>query len=98
MTVFLSKKMLSLYAHGHGKSVWNQIIADLIQPDMQILTQAQVDEKTWYTVKLSMPAAEWLRTQDKSLWVELVETNNWASNGTFDVEESLVTVMLLKWK
>lgn len=98
MTGFSSKKTLSLFAHGRGKSVWPRIIADLIQPDMQILTQAQVDEKTWYTVKLSIPAAEWLRTQDNSLWYEFVATNNWASNGTFDIEESLFTVLSLKWK
>jgi hypothetical protein len=78
--------------------VWNEIVQSLTVPDIRTLASAVVDDKTWHTVKLSMPAAEWIRTQNCSLWVELVATDNWASKGTFDIEESLFTVMLLKWK
>lgn len=96
MTGFRSKKMISLYARGHGKSIWNQVIADLMQPDMQILTQAQVDGKTWYTVKLTSIAGDWLRLQPRSEWHE--HTNQPFGGGVFDVSGQMYSALALKWK
>lgn len=96
MTGFKSKRAMSLYSRGYGKSVWNQMIAELMQPDMQILTQAQVDDKTWYTVKLTSIAADWLRLQPKNDWVE--HTHQPFGGGVFDVSEQMYSALALKWK
>lgn len=91
-----SKQTISLYARGHGKSIWNQIVADLIQPDMQILTQADVDGKTWYTVKLTSVAGSWLRLQPQNEWHE--HTHQPFGGGVFDVSERMYSALALKWK
>ena len=74
-----------------GKSVWSQMIHDLILPDIKLIESAQVDETIWHTVKLSYPVANWIRTQNKQHWVRL-------DDGYFDVHESLYTMLMLKWK
>ena len=96
MTGFKSKRAMALYSRGYGKSVWNQIVADLTPPDMKILTHAQVDGKTWYTVKLTSIAADWLRLQPKNDWDE--HTHQPFGGGVFDVSEQMYSALALKWK
>lgn len=96
MTGFKSKQAMSLYGRGYGKSVWAQLVAELMQPDMQILTKADVDGKTWYTVKLTSIAADWLRLQPQKDWDE--HTHQPFGGCVFDVSEQLFSALALKWK
>lgn len=94
MTGFTSKKLMAA-DRDHGKSVWNQIIQDLIIPHVKLIDSAEVDKQTWHTVQLSYPAAEWVRTQNKQHWVQTLSSGrhqNW-----FDIHESLYTMLMLKW-
>lgn len=81
---------------GSHSKIWNRVIADLMQPDMQILTQAQVDGKTWYTVKLTSIASSWLRLQPQNEWEE--HTHQPFSGDVFDVSEQMYSALALKWK
>ena len=93
MIHFHDKKTIMLNSRAYGKSVWNQIVQSLIQPDIQTLDTAKVDEKTWYTVKLTMPVQQWIRQQPIKEWYD--HKNN---TGCFDVSEKLYTALNLKWK
>lgn len=92
----LQNKTTTMLSRGYGKSVWNQMVQSLIQPDIQTLSSATVDEKTWYTVKLAMPAAEWLRHQPQCDWYEHGSKHSVESN-CFDVSAELYTALKLKW-
>ncbi len=70
---------------------WNDMVQQLTTPDIQNIGQAQVDGKFWYTVKLTMPAQEWIHAQPRWEWYEL-------DSGLFDVSEKLYTALTLKWK
>lgn len=96
MSGFNSKRMMAFVGRGVGKSAWAQMVNDLTLPNIQLMTSAQVDGKTWYTVQLSMPAKEWLVEQDSDQWYEHAPHQNWKS--FFDVHESLYTMLMLKWK
>lgn len=98
MTGWKSKKMMAFVGRGTGKSVWANMVNELTQPNIQHLTSAQVDNKTWHTVKLNMLTADWVRRQDSENWYEHISSAKWAGQNTFDVEESLYTMLMLKWK
>jgi hypothetical protein len=76
--------------------VWNEIVQSLTVPDIRTLASAVVDDKMWYTVKLSMPAQTWIRCQPREHWHEL-ESRSYVETGCFDVSEQLYTVLNLKW-
>lgn len=95
MTGFKSKQLMVI-GRGTGKSVWGQMVKDLMPPNIKLLDSAQVDGKTWHTVQLSYPVAEWLRDQEPDRWYEHVEQKAWGRNW-FDVHESLYTMLMLKW-
>lgn len=76
-------------------TAWNHMIQSMIPPDVQLLAKAPVDGKIWHTVKLSWPAADWIQTQDSNKWQRLV--GNIAGAALFDIEESLVTALMLKY-
>lgn len=97
MSGFQSKRMIAFAGRGVGKSVWAQMVNDLTLPDINLVTSSEVDGKMWYTVQLSMPAREWLVTQDSNQWYEHVGERTWRRNW-FDVHESLYTMLMLKWK
>lgn len=84
---------------GTGKSMfWANMVQDLTQPNIQHLDSAPVDDKIWHTVKLNMLTADWIRQQDASGWYEHTPTESWGSRNIFDIEESLYTMLVLKWK
>lgn len=76
--------------------VWNEIVQSLKVPDIRTLTSAVVDDKMWYTVKLSMPAQDWIRYQPQEHWQEL-QSRNYVETGCFDVSEQLYTALKLKY-
>lgn len=80
-----------------GKSIFADMVQQLAQPTIQILDKVLVDNEVWYSVRLNMPAAEWARQQDQTMWYEHYPTN-WQSSGLFDVKEQLYTMLALKWK
>ena len=96
MTGFRSKELIA-YARGHGKSVWVQMVQDLAVPNITLLDSAEVDGKTWHTVKLNMLTTSWVREQDPKLWSE-VSTPHSRGQNYFDVSEELYTLLNLKWK
>jgi hypothetical protein len=96
MTGFKSKQMITFMGRGTGKSVWGQMVKDLTPPNIKLLDSAQVDGKTWHTVQLSYPVAEWIRNQEPDRWYEHVATQKWEQR-YFDVHESLYTMLMLKW-
>ena len=81
-----------------SSSAWSNMVQNLMQPNITLLTSAKVDEKMWYTVKLSMPVANWMRQQETTKWEEHYPANSWAGQNIFDVEETLYTLLNLKWK
>jgi hypothetical protein len=67
------------------------------KPHIKIHDQSIVDGDTWYTVGCDGDPAQWLRSQDRKLWHEHVE-HMWAGyHNTFDVHETLYTLLVLKW-
>jgi len=96
MSGFQSKRAITHHGRGLGKSVWTQMVQDLTLPNVTLVASAEVDGKIWHTVQLSYPVAEWVRQQDSSLWVEPVAQQSWKKN-YFDIEESLFTMLKLKW-
>ena len=80
-----------------SNAAWHHMIQSMITPDVVVLDQASVDQKIWHTVKLTWPAADWIRTQDSTKWHELTGAAP-AMATLFDIEESLLTVLMLKWK
>lgn len=91
MPGFKSKKAIAFTGRGAGKSTWEQMVQSMIPPDVKLITSAVVDGEIWHTVKLTIPAAEWLRQQHKADWVELEPTY-------FDISDRLYTLLALKWK
>ena len=71
-------------------STWNHMVKQLTPPDIQNIGNAHVDGKFWSTVKLTMPAQEWIRAQPRREWYEL-------DSSLFDVSEKLYTALTLKW-
>lgn len=72
------------------QSVWDKMVQELTMPDVEIVDQAQVDHKTWYTVKLSMPAGAWLREQPRDDWAAL-------DRACYDVSEQMYSALMLKY-
>ena len=77
--------------------VWNEIVQSLKVPDIRTLSSAVVDDKMWYTVKLSMPAQDWVRCQPREHWHEL-ESRSYVETGCFDASEQLYTALKLKYE
>lgn len=71
-------------------AVWNQMVRALIKPDIMLLDSALVDNHIWHTVKLSVPASQWLVCQPVNEW--------YAHSDCFDVSDQLYTALNLKWK
>lgn len=86
-------KEITVFTAGRrtGKSVWSQMVQDLTMPDVTIIDSAEVDREIWYTVKLSMPAREWLYEQPREHWVELDH------RGFFDISSKIYTALKLKF-
>lgn len=91
MSGFRSKRLIAFHGRGLGKSTWHHLVQELMQPDITLKDSATVDGQTWYTVKLSMPAADWLRQQPKQEWSETADK-------FFDISDQLYTALMLKWK
>lgn len=56
----------------------------------KLITNAQVDDAQWFTVKCNREVSAWVRTQSRAMWYEHGET-------IFDVHEKIYTQIGLKW-
>jgi hypothetical protein len=79
-------------------SMWNHMVKQLTPPDIQNIGSARVDGKFWYTVKLTMPAQEWIRQQPNEEWYEHIDQRYYVDGSRFDISEKLYTALTLKWK
>lgn len=96
MIEFQNEQTIKVLPRGYGKSAWDQMVQSLNRPHVQTLGSALVDEKLWYTVKLTMPAAEWVRHQPQSDWYNH-STGRGVEVDCFDVVAELYTALRLKW-
>jgi len=72
-------------------------LVDVFERDFRIHDQGLVDGCTWFTVSCSHKASLWLRRQSRELWHEHIQ-NKWdVIHNTFDVHETLYTLLVLKW-
>ena len=75
------------------KNGW--INKSIIENNFMVLSNAQVDGETWYTITtFKAVCAEWVRTQEKTLWV----AQKVSHFTIFDIHEKLYTIMLLRWQ
>jgi hypothetical protein len=80
-----------------GKSMLNQMFRSMTKrPDFQIYAQAQWAGATWYTVDCSSRTADWVRTQDKELWLRCYDHAG-VDPLRFGMHEKLYTLLALKW-
>ena len=67
------------------------------QLNFKIRHQCQVDGHTWYTVSCTAAVAKWIRSQDREIWHEHINSSLAAIHNTFDIHEKLYTLLALKW-
>ena len=78
---------------GAGKSHW--MSAAFKRPYQVLGGATQCDDGAWYQVYCRPDVAVWVRTQDSDSWVE---TGSHASLGNFfDIRDSVMTMLALKW-
>ena len=67
------------------------------QLNFKIRHQCQVDGHTWYTVSCTREVAKWIRSQDREIWHEHINSSLAAIHNIFDIHEKLYTLLALKW-
>lgn len=94
-----------LYTAGRqtGKSTYSQYVnqwQDMQeQPKCKIITQAEVDGKTWYTITCRMDVSIWLRENgiENIDWHEHIDGNWNIYRNMFDICEELYLMLVLKF-
>ena len=83
-----------------GKSYINTYLKELyyMAAPYRYLSEATVDGEKWYTVTGQKPVCAWIRTQDKKLWHEHIDSNWNISYNTFDMHEKLYTMLGMKFR
>jgi hypothetical protein len=76
---------------GVGKSVFLQPLSDRWWRG----ASAECDDGVWHTVICFEAIAAWVRAQDPALWMETTCPNGIGS--TFDIADSLLVLLALKW-
>lgn len=81
-----------------GKSYYGMAASMIINKIKFIkLAEAQVDGEPWYSLVVGKEAAAWLRTQDKSVQLELSDRVSIPDHSVFDVHETIYSMMVLKF-
>ncbi len=84
-----------------GKSYMNTLLRAYENQYMSVpyrsIGKADVDGNTWYTVTGQKAVCEWIRTQDKSMWYEHIDSTWHISYNTFDIHENLYTMIGIKF-
>ena len=79
---------------GSGKSVFNRMAQQLIQPRITVLAQTQVDDDQWYTLDVDPAIATWVRQQCSEHWYEHLSNR---FRPIMDVHEHLYTMIRLQF-
>ncbi len=87
-----------LSARRTGKSYYAMMASmEINNIKFMLLTSALVDNEPWYSLLVNKEAAAWLRTQDKSVSIELHDRTSILDHSIFDVHETIYTMMVLKF-
>ena len=62
----------------------------------EIIDQGHVDGEPWYVVQVEPKVGRWLCEHDASLWYAH-QVGSYGMLNTFDIHESLYTLMTLRW-
>jgi hypothetical protein len=94
MNIFLAGRSIG---KSYMAQMWNQMQESTFTHS--IISQATVDEKTWYTIKCNKSIGDWIRQSqgEGSQWYEHID-HNWVLDRTmFDVHEEFYMMLKLKW-
>jgi hypothetical protein len=88
-----------------GKSFINQYIQQWHdmqqqqQPKCEIITQAEVDGKTWYTISCSKEVSMWIRDNgiEHDSWYEHIDSSWHIYKNMFDISEEFYMLVVLKF-
>lgn len=94
---------MKIYSSGRqiGKSaiaqMWNQVFLESTK--CEIVSQAKVDNKQWYTVKCSRDVANWIREQpgENDQWYQHIDQKWMIDHTMFDINEDLYLMSKLRW-
>jgi hypothetical protein len=69
------------------------------QPKCKIITSAEVDGKTWYTIACRKEVSMWIRENsvENESWYEHIDSNWTVYRNMFDVSEELYMMIVLKF-
>jgi hypothetical protein len=62
----------------------------------EVIDQGMVDGETWYVTQVEPKVSRWVREQDKDLWYDY-KVGSYQVLDTYDIHESLYTLMSLRW-
>jgi len=69
----------------------------VILGNFEVMESAVVDGDTWYKIQVIPRVTEWIKTQDKNRWYEHITAHNYRVLNTFDIHETLYTLLILRW-
>jgi len=88
-----------------GKSSINQYIQqwhdmqEQLQPKCKIITQAEVDGETWYTIACHKEVSMWIRDNgvENDSWYEHIDAQWNLHKNMFDISEEFYMMVVLKF-
>lgn len=57
----------------------------------------KVDNEDWYQVSGSSDVIQWVKTQDKNQWAEVIDHRNYIYGSAIDVHERVFMLLVLKY-
>ena len=69
----------------------------VIKDNFEVFTSTQVDDECWYTVQVIPRVSTWIREQPNELWYNHITPSQYKVLDTFDINEKLYLLMVLKW-
>lgn len=77
------------------------VVEELQEPNFKILSRSMVDSGPWYTVSCRKEVSVWLRDyyreEEDKQWFQNID-QRWNINfNVFDVNESIYTMLALRW-
>lgn len=69
----------------------------VMKDNFEVFNSAQLDGECWYTVQVIPRVSSWIRTQSKDSWYNHITPSQYKVLDTFDINEKLYLLMVLKW-
>lgn len=69
----------------------------VIKDNFEVVTSTELNDVCWYTVQVIPRVSAWIRTQSKELWYNHITPSQYKVLDTFDINEKLYLLMVLKW-